>query len=181
MICRDSKIVFCSTDFCRKVRTRGLSCTVKMLGTSPGQWRLMEKLWSWSGMWQNWDSFLWLMLLMQNIYDSVCRSFCRKFVSSCLLLLLLLGCDTFLQVSTQMGKKLLRNFFFFFLQKTSWICDFSNLEMLRLDSNGARQCLYKEFSKFDCIQCQWMITVSLGSSQMFQGLMRVLCLSLWKS
>lgn len=72
----------------------------------------------------------------EHIYDSVCRSFCRKFVSSCLLLLLLLGCDTFLQVSTQMGKKLLRNIIiiFFFLQKTSWICDFSNLEMLRLDS-----------------------------------------------
>lgn len=69
----------------------------------------------------------------EHIYDSVCRSFYRKFVSSCLLLLL--GCDTFLQVSTQMGKKLLRNIIInFFLQKTSWICDFSNLEMLRLDS-----------------------------------------------
>ena len=115
----------------------------------------------------------------EHIYDSVCRSFCRKFVSSCLLLLLLLGCDTFLQVSTQMGKKLLRNIiiiiFFFYKRQVgyvifqTWKC--SGLTVWCPSGN----------SLFDCIQWLWMITVSLGSSQMFQGLMRVLCSSLWKS
>lgn len=52
---------------------------------------------------------------------------------------------------------IVKEFFFFFLQKTSWICDFSNCQAL--DSNGVRQCLYKEFCKFDCIQWLWMITV----------------------
>lgn len=117
----------------------------------------MEKLWSWSRMWQNWGSFLWLILLMQNIFMIL---FVKASVGNLFHLAFCCCCwgMTLFSRSLHKWEKIVKEFFFF-LQKANWICDFSNLEMLRLDSNGALQCLYKEFSKFDCIQWQWMMIV----------------------